>query len=120
MPHATAAASPEQGQTTESLPRRCCDTTIPRGNPTSGGLIGDEEGNETLVIGSSIPAVLREQASLQPNRTAFTFIDYEQDWAGVAESLTWSQLYRRALNLAQELRLRGSTGDRSDIGPPRT
>jgi fatty acid CoA ligase FadD28 len=65
-----------------------------------------------------IPAVLRERASLQPNRTAFTFIDYDQEWAGIAESLTWSQLYRRALNVAQELRLRGSTGDRAVILAP--
>ena len=62
--------------------------------------------------------MLRERASLQPNGTAFTFMDYEQDWAGIAESLTWSQLYRRALNLAQELRLHGSTGDRALILAP--
>ena len=49
------------------------------------------------VLESSIPAVLRERASLRPNETAFTFIDYEQDWAGVAETLTWSQVYRRTL-----------------------
>jgi long-chain fatty acid adenylyltransferase FadD28 len=65
-----------------------------------------------------IPTLLRERASLQPNRTAFTFMDYEQDPAGAAESLTWAQLYRRALNLAQELRLRGSTGDRAVIFAP--
>jgi fatty acid CoA ligase FadD28 len=65
-----------------------------------------------------IPTLLRERASLQPNRTAFTFMDYEQDWAGIAESLTWSQLYRRALNLALELRLHGSTGDRAAILAP--
>jgi fatty acid CoA ligase FadD28 len=65
-----------------------------------------------------IPTLLRERASLQPNRTAFTFMDYEQDWAGIAESLTWSQLYRRALNLAQELRLHASTGDRAVILAP--
>ena len=41
---------------------------------------------------SSIGTVLRERASLQPNETAFTFLDYEQDWEGVAESLTWAQL----------------------------
>ena len=58
----------------------------------------------------SIPAVLRERASLQPNDTAFTFLDYESDWAGVAESLTWAQLYRRSLNLALELE--GSAVDR--------
>ena len=70
------------------------------------------------MVTCSIPALLRERASLQPNRTAFTFIDYEQDWAGVAESLTWSRLYRRALNLAEELRLHGSTGDRAVILAP--
>ena len=37
---------------------------------------------------------------------------------GVAESLTWSQLYRRTLNLAQQLRLCGSTGDRAVILAP--
>ncbi len=66
----------------------------------------------------SIPAVLRTCARLQPNNTAFTFIDYERDWAGVAESLTWSQLYRRALNVSHELRLHWSTGDRAVISAP--
>jgi acyl-CoA synthetase (AMP-forming)/AMP-acid ligase II len=66
----------------------------------------------------SIPAVLRERASLQPNDTAFTYIDYEHDWGGVPESLTWSQVYRRTLNLAQQLRLCSSTGDRAVILAP--
>lgn len=66
----------------------------------------------------SLPALLRERASLQPNRTAFTFMDYDRERAGIAETLTWSQLYRRALNIAQELRGRGSPGDRAVILPP--
>jgi polyketide synthase 12 len=70
------------------------------------------------VIESSIPAALRERASLRPSETAFTFVDYEQDSAGVAESLTWSQLYRRTLNVARELNARGSTGDRAVIAAP--
>jgi long-chain fatty acid adenylyltransferase FadD28 len=70
------------------------------------------------VIAPSIPDVLRERASLQPNDTAFTFIDYEQDWDGVAHDVTWSQLYRRTLNLAQELRSCGSAGDRAVILAP--
>jgi long-chain fatty acid adenylyltransferase FadD28 len=70
------------------------------------------------VIETSISAVLRERAGLQPNDTAFTFIDYEQDWNGVAESLTWSQLYRRTLNVAQELKRYGSPGDRAVISAP--
>jgi long-chain fatty acid adenylyltransferase FadD28 len=70
------------------------------------------------VIEPSIPAVLRECASLEPNDTAFTFIDYHQDWDGVAESLTWSQLYRRTLNVAYELRRYASAGDRAVILAP--
>jgi acyl-CoA synthetase (AMP-forming)/AMP-acid ligase II len=79
---------------------------------------GDGEGKVTPVIEPSISGVLRERASLQPNDAAFTFIDYEQDWDGVAENLTWSQLYRRTLNLAQELKDCGSTGDRAVILAP--
>lgn len=70
------------------------------------------------MLKSPIPALLRERASLAPNRTAFTFMNYERDWAGIEESLTWGQLYRRALNLAQALRLHGSTGDRALILAP--
>jgi acyl-CoA synthetase (AMP-forming)/AMP-acid ligase II len=66
----------------------------------------------------SIPAVLRERASLQPNDTAYTYVDYEHDWEGIPESLTWSQVYRRTLNLAQQLRLCTSTGDRAVILAP--
>ncbi|BBX96109.1 AMP-binding protein [Mycobacterium lacus] len=70
------------------------------------------------MAGSSIPALLRERASLVPNGSAITYIDYEKDWEGVAEALTWSQLYRRMLNLAEQLRLCGSTGDRAVILAP--
>jgi fatty acid CoA ligase FadD28 len=70
------------------------------------------------VVGTSILDLMCERASLQPDDTAFTFIDYEQDWAGVAENLTWSQLYRRTLNVARELRHCGSTGDRAVILAP--
>jgi fatty acid CoA ligase FadD28 len=70
------------------------------------------------VLETSLPALLRERASLQPDDTAFTFIDYEQDVAGAAESLTWPQLYRRALNVARELRHCASPGDRAVILAP--
>lgn len=66
----------------------------------------------------SLPAVLRDWARLQPNDTAFTYLDYEQDWDGVAQSLTWAQLYRRTRNLAQELSKSGSAGDRVVILAP--
>jgi fatty acid CoA ligase FadD28 len=70
------------------------------------------------VFESSIPDVLRERASLQPNDPAFTFIDYDQDWAGVTESLTWSQMYRRTINIAHELSRCASSGDRAVILAP--
>jgi hypothetical protein len=79
---------------------------------------GDGHGNLMPVVETSILALLCERASLQPNDTAHTFIEYEQDWAGVAESLTWSQLYRRTLNVADALRRCGSTGDRAVILAP--
>lgn len=69
---------------------------------------------------SSIPALLRERASLQPNDPAFVFVDYDQDWDGVAETLTWSQTYRRALSVAQEVRRHSSAGDRALILAPQT
>ena len=72
----------------------------------------------TLVAAPSIPSVLRERASLQANEKAFTYIDYEQDWDGVSETITYSQLYRRSLNVAQEIRRHGSTGDRAVIVAP--
>lgn len=69
---------------------------------------------------ASILTVLRERAGLAPNDTAFTFIDYEQDWEGTAESLTWAQLYRRTLNLAHEIKQHGSPGDRAVIVAPQS
>lgn len=70
------------------------------------------------MVASSIPTALRERASVHPNGAAITYIDYEQDWAGVAETLTWSQLYRRMLNVAEPLRHVGATGDRAVILAP--
>ena len=70
------------------------------------------------VVQSSITALLRERASLQPNDPAFTYLDYDQDWDGVATVLTWSQLHRRVVNMGEQLRLRASTGDRAVILAP--
>lgn len=67
---------------------------------------------------SSPAAVLRERAGFQPNDKVFTFIDYEKDWNGVAESLTWAQLYRRTMNVARELKHHASPGDRAVISAP--
>lgn len=70
------------------------------------------------MVDSSITGVLRERANLQPDDIAFTFMDYEQNWEGVAQTLTWAQLYRRVLSLADELRSSGATGDRAVIVAP--
>src|SRR5277367_1941577 len=67
---------------------------------------------------SSLPGLLQERASRQPDATAYTFIDYEIDPAGFAESLTWAQVYRRALVVAEELRRCGEVGDRAAILAP--
>jgi fatty acid CoA ligase FadD28 len=66
----------------------------------------------------SVPAVVRERASLQPNEPAFTFVDFDYDPDGVAETLTWSQLYLRTCHVAAELRRHGTAGDRAAIVAP--
>jgi fatty acid CoA ligase FadD21 len=66
----------------------------------------------------SILSMLRERAGLQPDDPAFTFTDFDQDWAGVAETLTWAQIYRRTVNVAIEVAKHGSVGDRAVILAP--
>ena len=72
----------------------------------------------TYVTESSLLTLLRERASLQSDDTAVTFVDYEQDWNGFAQSLTFSQLYRRTLNVARGLEQCGSPGGRAVIAAP--
>jgi fatty acid CoA ligase FadD21 len=67
---------------------------------------------------SSVLSLLRERASVQPHDSAFTYTDYEQDWAGVSETLSWAQVYQRALNIAHEVKRHGSVGDRAVILAP--
>jgi fatty acid CoA ligase FadD21 len=62
--------------------------------------------------------MLHGRASLRPNDVAFTFTDYEKDAAGVAESLTWSQLSQQTMNVAREIRAHGSVGDRAVVLAP--
>jgi fatty acid CoA ligase FadD28 len=66
----------------------------------------------------SVPAVVRERASLQPNEPAFTFVNYGDDPDGVPETLTWSQLYLRIRHVAAELRRHAAVGDRAAIVAP--
>jgi len=64
--------------------------------------------------------MLHGRASLRPGDVAFTFTDYVHDPAGVSESLTWSQLSGRTLNVARELSLHASVGDRAVILAPQS
>jgi len=67
---------------------------------------------------ASILTVLQERASQTPNTPAFTFTDYDINPDGIIETLTWSQLYRRTLNVADEIAPYGSPGDRALIIAP--
>ena len=67
---------------------------------------------------SSLMSLLRERAGLQPDDPAFTFTDFEADWDGITESLTWAQAYRRVLNVAIEVAKHGAVGDRAVILAP--
>jgi fatty acid CoA ligase FadD21 len=67
---------------------------------------------------STILSMLHGRASMRPDDAAFTFTDYEKDYAGVPETLTWSQLSRQTLNVAREIRAHGSVGDRAVILAP--
>ncbi len=68
----------------------------------------------------SIPAVLAQRGRLQPDEVAFTFVDYDVDPDGFAESLTWSELHQRATVVAGELRRFGTVGDRVAIIAPQS
>ncbi len=84
---------------------------------------GDRCGNllrVTEALQTSLPSILRERASLQPDDTAFTFIDYDKDREGVPESLTWPELYRRVRNVARELSHCTTPGDRAVISAPQS
>jgi fatty acid CoA ligase FadD28 len=72
------------------------------------------------MLDSPIPAILRDRASLQPNDSAFTFIDYDANAEGAEETLTWAQLNQRVTALAAELRLHAEIGDRVVIMAPQS
>ncbi|WP_197381395.1 AMP-binding protein [Mycolicibacterium mengxianglii] len=70
------------------------------------------------VVDESILAVLERRAVQQPDDIAYTFVDYDVDPSGFAESLTWSQVYNRVCVMANELRKLGAVGDRAAIMAP--
>ena len=62
--------------------------------------------------------MLAERAQQEADAPAYTFIDYQLDPAGYAETLTWSQIHQRVQVVAAELAPRGSPGDRVAILAP--
>lgn len=68
--------------------------------------------------GKSIPELLRERTEQWPDRAAFTFIDYELDQAGFAETLTWAQIARRTESVAAEVAAVAAPGDRVALLAP--
>ena len=68
----------------------------------------------------SIPELLGSRATEHPDAVAYTFVDYGLDPNGFAETLTWSQLHQRAVNVADEIRQVGSPGDRAAILAPQS
>src|SRR5690242_15424856 len=67
---------------------------------------------------SSVLSMLHGRAGMRPDEVAFTFTEYLHDPAGVSQSLTWAQLLRRTMNVARELSMHGSIGDRAVILAP--
>ncbi len=68
----------------------------------------------------SIPALLEHRALEQPDDPAYTFVDYEVDPEGFAETLTWSEMHHRAQVVAAELLKHGAPGDRAVILAPQS
>lgn len=67
---------------------------------------------------TTIPELIERRAQEQPDDTAYTFWDYESDPAGVAESITWSELRDRVDVVAEQLGKLGAPGERAVVLAP--
>ena len=67
---------------------------------------------------TSLTSLLQERATRSAETTAYTFIDYDVDPEGFAESMTWAQLFRATSSVADELSAYGSPGERVAIVAP--
>ncbi|WP_329112786.1 fatty acyl-AMP ligase [Streptomyces sp. NBC_01353] len=65
-----------------------------------------------------LPRAVRHKAANDGDAPAFTFVDYGTDRQGIAHTLTYRELDRRATALAGELRRRCRTGDRVALLAP--
>ncbi|MEZ0340961.1 AMP-binding protein [Mycobacterium sp. pV006] len=66
----------------------------------------------------SIPALIDQRRTETPDGVAYTYVDYDVDPAGVAESITWEELYERVHAVAEKLAQCGEPGDRAVILAP--
>ena len=66
----------------------------------------------------SIPELLKNRAEQQANDLAYTFLDYDVDPAGFADTVTWSELHERVQAVAGRLLQCGRPGDRAAILAP--
>ncbi len=92
-----------------------------RPGPTTGGQAADPQGAvaaRSATTEASLTALLHKVASQQPDRAAYTYIDYDVDPSGCIESLTWSEVQTRSTIVARELRACGTSGDRVAILAP--
>ena len=70
------------------------------------GTTADAQEGFHAVSETTVPELIERRADEQPDDTAYTFVDYESDPAGVAESLTWSELRDRVEVVAETLAYR--------------
>ncbi len=65
-----------------------------------------------------ISELLKNRAEQRADEIAYTFLDYDVDPAGFAETVTWSELYGRVQSVAGRLLKSGAPGDRAAILAP--
>ena len=65
-----------------------------------------------------ISELLKDRAEQRADDIAYTFLDYDVDPAGFAETLTWSELYARVQAVAGRLLQCGAPGDRAAVLAP--
>ena len=65
-----------------------------------------------------IPDLLKTRAEQRGDDIAYTYLDYDVDPAGFADTVTWSELYDRVQAVAGRLLQCGNPGDRAAILAP--
>ncbi len=66
----------------------------------------------------SVSELLKSRAEQRAHDLAYTFMDYDVDPDGIADTVTWSELYDRVQQVAARLLQCGAPGDRAAILAP--